>query len=379
MMLLSLILCLLPGPDASPNLRIQADSDVARIEVIASLPKELTAKLAGDKLTQEQGEAWLRLRLVNGETRKEGPSIFGKYELREGKLLFKPRHALAHGQLYRARLELGKDKALTAEYRVPPRPPAPPAVVEKIYPSSDVLPANHLRFYIYFSRPMRGGKDLFKHLHILDDKGKEVRDPWLIEELWDETENCLILYIHPGRIKWGLALRELLGPVLHAGREYTLVVDADMLDADERKLGKAYTRKFRTTAEDRQQLFLSEWKARAPAAGTKQPLVVEFGKVIDRGSLLRRLTVVDGKGNDVSGKIEIGKAERSWSFHPSQAWQAAEYRVKVSGNLEDSAGNTPLRPFDLDLKGPAPKAQPLTIPFRPGAETSGAVQRKDAK
>ena len=126
---------------------------------------------------------------------------------------------------------------------------APPRII-KIYPTADVLPANHLRFYIYFDRPMRGGTELFKHLVILDDKGKEVEEPWLVDEIWDEENNCLILYIHPGRIKWGVLLRLLLGPVLEPERSYTLVVGEGVLDADGRKLGKEFRKKFKAVAEE---------------------------------------------------------------------------------------------------------------------------------
>ena len=52
--------------------------------------------------------------------------------------------------------------------------------VVKIYPTADVLPANHLKFYIYFDRPMRGGKELFEQIVLVDDKGKEIDDAWLI-------------------------------------------------------------------------------------------------------------------------------------------------------------------------------------------------------
>jgi hypothetical protein len=377
MTLLCLALWLLPGVDVSSSLHIKAGSDVTRVEVTATLSKEAAAKLRAGKLTQEQGEAWLRFVLVDPQTKKEGPAMFGNYEFREGKIVFRPRHALLHGSLYRARLGTGGE-AVTADYRVPPRAPTKPAVIEKVYPSGDVLPANHLRFSIHFSRPMRGGEEIFQHIHLFDDKGKEVTDPWFCEEMWDEQQQCLLLLIHPGRIKWGLWLRELLGPVLYPDREYTLVIDADLLDADKQKMAKGFTKKFRTTAEDRQQLLLSDWKVKAPAVGTKQPLQLGFPKPLDRDSLTRLLAVVDAKGNVIAGKIEIGKAERSWSFQPSQPWQAAEYRVKVSGKLEDVAGNTPLRPFDLDLKGPAPKVQPLTIPFRP-VNAPGKVQRKEAK
>ena len=61
--------------------------------------------------------------------------------------------------------------------------PTPPAVVTKVYPSGDVLPANHLKFYLYFSKPMRGGPDLFQYLRIEDADGKAVYDPWLHDEL----------------------------------------------------------------------------------------------------------------------------------------------------------------------------------------------------
>src|SRR5262249_19675005 len=155
-----------------------------------------------------------------------------------------------------------------------------------------------------------------------------------------------------------------------------------LLDAEERKLGKTYTKKFRTTGEDRQQILLSDWKLHSPNAGTKELLKLEFPKALDRGSLTRLLTVVDAKGKPVAGKIELGKAERSWLFQPAKAWKNAEYRVKVDGKFEDVAGNTPLRPFDRDLKAPAPKIQPLLLPFRPvtkipAAQLKGAPYSPD--
>src|SRR5262249_45036470 len=196
--------------------------------------------------------------------------MFGTYERRGDQLSFTPRHPLLHAHRYRAAFGPAGGKAITAEYRVPPRPPAPAPVVEKVYPSADVLPANHLRFHIRFSRPMRGGKEIFQHIRILDAKGKEVTSPWLPDELWADDDRSLILYIHPGRIKWGLLLRMLLGPVLEPGREYTLVIGAEMLDADGRRLGKEYTKKFRTTAEDRTRIDLTAWKLQAPAARARR-------------------------------------------------------------------------------------------------------------
>src|SRR5262249_33466969 len=146
-------------------------------------------------------------------------------------------------------------------------------------------------------------------------------------------DRTLILYIHPGRIKWGLLLRLLLGPVLLPGREYTLVIGPEMEDAKGRKLGKAFTKKFRTTAEDRVRIELADWKVQAPPAGTRRPLVLSFPKVLDRVGLEGRLTVVNGAGKEVAGKVEVGAEERSWSFTPAAPWATAAYRVEVDGDL----------------------------------------------
>src|SRR5262249_16517973 len=175
----------------------------------------------------------------------------------------------------------------------------------------------------------------------------------------------LSLYIPPGRIKWGVFLRELFGPVLCPDRDYTLYIGPDLMDDRGQRLGKAFTKKFRTIAEDRVRVELSSWQVKVPAAGTRQPLELAFRKVIDRKSLERFLTVVDAPGSPVAGRFTVGREERSWSFQPEKAWQEAAYRICVDEKLEDVAGNNPLRPFDVDLKAAAPQPQSLSLSFRP--------------
>ena len=70
----------------------------------------------------------------------------------------------------------------------------------------------------------------------------------------------------------------------------------------------------------------------------------------------------------MTGKGVVGPQEKSWAFHPAQPWQAADYTLAVDGNLEDVAGNTPLRPFDVDLKVTPPPSQKLKISFYPAAK-----------
>jgi hypothetical protein len=332
--------------------------------VVARLSAEVAGKLPAGSLTQQQGEAVLTVALLADDTRTPGPSMFGKYERNGNELTFTPRFPLSAGATYRASLRAA-GSTTSLDYRIPrPAAKTPPRVV-KIYPTADVLPANHLRFYIYFDRPMRGGKELFKHLAIVDDKGKEIDEPWLVDEIWDEANNCLILYIHPGRIKWGVELRELMGPVLYEKRSYALVVRGEWTDLEGNKIGKDTIKKFRTTPEDRVRIELSDWKLTTPAAGTRDAIVLTLSKSVDYRSLQTGLTVRNIKGQIIAGAVAIGKGEKSWRFTPSQPWQAGPHHVSVSPDLEDVAGNTPARPFDMDLRTPKRRAQKLQLEFEP--------------
>jgi hypothetical protein len=353
---------LLSAQGTDSPLRFKATPDGR--QVVARLPAEVADKLPAGPLTQAQGEAVLTLSLLPEGAKKPGPSMIGKYQRAGNELTFMPRFPLSAGATYRANLTVaGKTTAL--DYRVPAAAAKAPPRVVKIYPTANVLPANHLRFYILFDRPMRGGKELFKHLAILDEKGKEIDEPWLVDEIWDEENNCLILYIHPGRIKWGVEMRELMGPVLYEKRSYSLVVRREWTDLEGNRLGKDTVKKFRTTPEDRVRIELGDWKLTAPAAGSRDALVLSFGKSNDYRSLQTGLTVLDGKGQAVAGAVGIGKGETSWRFTPDRLWQAGRYRVSVSPDLEDVAGNTPARPFDLDLFAPKQRPQKLQIEFQP--------------
>jgi hypothetical protein len=336
-----------------------------RLEVVAYLPESVRAQIPRGILKPELGETWLRLYVVDSDTKRAGQPMLGSYRREGDALYFRPRFALEPGASYRAELGPAGKPLHVASYRAPDRRPTTPPRVVKILPTGDMLPANHLRFYIYFSQPMSGGADIFKEFAIVDAAGKEVLDPWLHDELWDEDDQCLILYIHPGRIKWGVLLRELLGPVLLPDRDYTLVIRGGICDAQGQTMGKDVVKKFRTTAEDRQRIELADWKITAPAAGTTEPLVVTFPKSLDHKSLERFVTVQSASGQRVEGAITIGRHEQVWSFQPKTAWQAAEYQLHVDGRLGDTAGNTPRRPFDVDLRMTPPPAQALELTFRP--------------
>jgi len=336
-----------------------------KIDVVAPLTAIQQKLLPAGTITGEQGEAWLKLSVVDPTTKKVGPSMFGAYKREADKLFFHPRFGVEPGKTYRAFFSPSDGTTVTKDYHVALRNGGTVATVTKIYPTDDVLPANLLRFTIYFSQPMRGGKEIFDQIQILDAQGNVMPDIWLTDEIWDESGQVLIIYIHPGRIKWGLVLREVLGPVLYPDRDYTFVIRGSMTDSNGQALGKDTMKKFRTTAEDRVRIELSDWKIQAPRVGTVGAVSVQFPKSVDHRSLENGLSIIDDKGNPIAGASQIGKAEKSWIFTPTRPLSDQAYRLKVDGQLEDVVGNSPLRPFDLDLNAKAPPAQRLEISFRP--------------
>ncbi len=152
------------------------------------------------------------------EDQKAGPSIIGNSKRDGGRLIFKPRYRLVHGLSYQATLIWPDGSSIIREYTVPSLPLKPSTLVTRVYPSGERLPANNLKFYLHFSGPMRETRSIFDQVQIIDPDGKTVHNPWRRQELWSNNASLLTLWIHPGRIKTGVNLREEEGFVIHIGR-----------------------------------------------------------------------------------------------------------------------------------------------------------------
>ena len=111
----------------------------------------------------------------------------------------------------------------------------------------------------------------------------------------------------------------------------------------------AKPRREHVVAPDDAQPDASKWRVQTPRAGTKEPLRIDFDEPLDHAMLLRVLEVADGQERFVAGKIEVGKNEQSWSFSPELAWTAGPHNVFVDTTLEDLAGNSIGRPFEVDM------------------------------
>jgi hypothetical protein len=301
--------------------------------------------------------------------------LAGTTSLEKGVLRFRPRFPLEPGTTYRASFESVDTNAnqratvsLTTSFTIPKKAPGPATTVVAVYPTQDVLPENQLKFYLHFSAPMSRG-EAYSRVHLLDDKGKAVDLPFLEleQELWDSQQKRLTLLFDPGRIKRGLKPREDVGPVLEEGKKYTFVVDADWLDAQGNPLAQSVRKSFRAGPPDDEPIDLAKWKIAAPRVASREPLSIQFPKALDHALAERLVWVETAQGVRVPGTALLADKEHRWTFNVEKPWAAGDYRVAVDSTVEDLAGNSVGKPFEIDVLRPVEKKVEAKVHYLPFA------------
>ncbi|MBI4603681.1 MAG: hypothetical protein HY721_17140 [Planctomycetes bacterium] len=313
------------------------------------------------------------------------PPVLGSARLEGRAVRFEPRYPLEPGLRYRAVLRagpwLGKGgadgPAVEVAFAIPPRNLEPKTVVERVYPSAGTLPENQLKLYIHFSGPMRRGQ-AYSMVRLIDIEasGREVEAPFLElgEELWDPSGTRFTLFFDPGRLKRGLKPREEVGPPLEAGKRYALVIDGAWLDADGASLKEPFRKELTVAAPDYDVPDPRGWRIAAPPAGTREPLAVAFPEPLDHALLHRLLRVRGPSGAALEGGVAVGAEEREWRFVPDEPWEAGRHELLVETTLEDLAGNSVERPFEVDeTRGIESRIEPkvVAVPFEVPREAAG--------
>jgi hypothetical protein len=254
-----------------------------------------------------------------------------------------------------------------ATIQVPAPDGHPTTRVVEVYPTALEVPENQLRIYITFSAPMglKGGSE---HVHLIDENGRMVADPFLPLEvdLWNQQRTRYTLLFDPGRVKRGVRPNEELGRSIVAGRTYTLVVDANWRDAAGQPLAAPFRREFRVGPPEERAIDPTAWRVDAPLAGTRDPLIVSFQRPLDYGLLHRALTVSSSTGDLVDGDMRVESTETRWLFIPQAPWQPGEYRLRAAAILEDPAGNRIGRPFEIggSVDQQVARLRDAAVPFR---------------
>jgi hypothetical protein len=367
------------GPGSSaPRLAWKArggDASRSVVEVGGADPIALDV-LRSSEMSPERWRSFLTVKVVRegAAAADDTPALLGTYRVDGPTLRFEPRFPLERGVRYRAEFDpvklheaarshpslraRGERKPattakLTADFSLPERALPPTTIVTAVYPTRATLPENLLRFYIHFSAPMSRG-EAYRHVRLLDAAGKPVEDPFLEldEELWSGDGQRFTLLFDPGRIKRGLRPREEVGPILEAGRSYELVIDAGWTDAAGTPLKAGFRKKFRAGPADEASPDPKTWVIRPPAPGTREPLEVRFPEPLDRALLGRLIAVHDGADTTVRGNVAVAEEETLWRFAPVDRWRPGAYRLVIGTDLEDVAGNSVARPFEVDVVRP---------------------------
>src|SRR4030095_6253333 len=117
------------------------------------------------------------------------------YRVENGALVFAPQFPLQPGLSYRAVAKIPGASAVSAVFSIPKVDAKPTTSVERVYPTTNVLPENQLKFYIHFSSPMARGF-AYDHVALIDQSGAKVDVPFLElgEELWDPSGRRFTLF-----------------------------------------------------------------------------------------------------------------------------------------------------------------------------------------
>ncbi|CAN5265858.1 hypothetical protein BH11PSE2_BH11PSE2_05460 [soil metagenome] len=297
----------------------------------------------------EPAAGWQSVLTVYASPDPAMPPMAGRYERIGSRLLFFPAFPPTSGVRLRVVYSPTGAPQMVRVFHSRAKVAPSRTMVAAVYPTSDTLPANQLKFYVVFSRPMSRGQ-AWDHVRLIDDKGRKIDQAFaeIDEELWDPQGRRLTILFNPGRLKRGVEPNLDQGPPLVAGRRYSLDIDPAWKDAQGARLKAGYSKGFTVAPAERRPIALGDWRLTVPPAGGKLPLVVSFPRPLDEALLQHALHVRSGDV-ELVGKVTLDGAETHWSFVPAKAWVKGDYQLRVDTTLEDLAGNRIGRAFDVDL------------------------------
>ncbi len=336
----------------SPSIHFNGDAAKPRFELRGW--SGVSAGSSGAALGAPEWQGVFAVFVDQAGAEGEVPPLLGSYDLRGATLLFTPRYPLQPGLAYRAVFHPQQDGsgggAVSETFAIPKIDSGPRTFVEEVYPTADTVPENLLKLYVHFSAPMSRA-EAYGRISLLDAAGEPIELPFLEldQELWDPEGRRLTLLFDPGRVKRDLLPNREVGSPLREGERYTLVVDPGWPDAEGRELREEFRKSFSAGPADHEIPTEKNWQVDAPTAGTRDPLVIRFSEPMDQALLVRVIEITTPTGTRIAGSIEIDQHETRWQFRPDEPWKSGDYLIDAATVLEDLAGNTLVRPFEVDV------------------------------
>jgi hypothetical protein len=363
------------GAPSAPAISLDRANPSRPLVIVSGLSRRDLGAIERARLAPAAWAAMFRVSVAAAAATEQPPvAVAGRYEVRGGALVFTPMFPLDAGRAYDVVFD--PDAALapglaevpggSARLTVPVEPDTAPATtVSAVYPGGAEVPANLLRMYVEFSAPM-GSRDGQNYVAILDAQGRELADAVLPLDtgLWNPDHTRFTILFDPGRVKRGILPNRRAGRPLQSGQTFSIVVRRDWPDGRARPLAADFHREYRVGPAIERALKTSDWRITAPAAGSRDPLVVEFPWPLDRGLVQRALDVAAGSAT-IDGTARIEDGERRWTFVPAQPWQARAHALVAQPELEDPSGNRVGRAFETLDSTDDTQRQPARIAFQP--------------
>ncbi|MCJ8314059.1 MAG: hypothetical protein HRU38_16260 [Saccharospirillaceae bacterium] len=213
----------------------------------------------------------------------------------------------------------------------------PTPKIVSVFPSSNTLPSNTLRFYIHFSEPMQQ-KVSASYIRLENSKGVVDTQAFMnfSTELWSPDAKRLTLLLDPGRIKRGVNSNEALGPALVLGKNYNLVIDGAWPTYEGKFLQGEFVKAIFVEDPYRTIPSLENWSV-TELSGSE--LKVNLDRIFDSALLKRLVLITDEQDLPVMGEFVLGAKQRSFTFIPNQSFKGKFINIIIDPRLEDIAGN----------------------------------------
>lgn len=342
-------LCMTESAQAQCEIKLAAAKGTAPVRIVVQgCPDEALARLA--RLQPVQVREHLQVYVKATFDQEGAPAVLGSMEVKDKSVFFQSRFPLEPGVEYLVRFRHDRmNPWQTQVVGLPKKTLEATTVVREIYPTSNQLPQNLLKFYVYFSSPMTQGV-AYEHIELQGSDGKRVPFPFLeiAEELWDHSGQRLTLLLDPARVKRGLVPREEDGPILTEGSRYRLIIKATWPDAQGAPLAKPFAKTFTVVAEDFRQPDPATWKIKSPKSMTYDPLTIIMPEAMDHATFSRGVTIENDKGQVVLGEFSFSHQETQAHFTPTKDWRPGLYDIRILKRIEDLVGNSIQRAFEVD-------------------------------
>jgi hypothetical protein len=326
----------------------ESEKNIPTVYLIMEKDKATGVLVSKEFLTdvpKDSAEKWITMHLVTPGGNP--PAMLGNFVHTEQGVRFNPLIPLTPGLEYEVRLKgefLSRVQVpfLDAVNKLPE--------VVNVYPTTDTLPENLLKFYVEFSEPMAEGNAM-EHIRLVRNGRDTLTDVFMDmqPELWNKEGNILTVWFDPGRIKRDLQPNLRLGPPLQKAAKYKILILPGWQDHESLVTQNVYEKEFVTVSRDSLSPDPSLWTIEIPKPGSDQPVEVILHEPLDYLLLKNAIHITDEKGNYIEGIITVKEGERSFDFIPALPWKAGNYILEVQSRLEDLAGNNLNHPFDNDL------------------------------